>query len=63
MNTVAVILFILLAAIVAVLFTGVGLMVKGGELNRKYGNKLMVARVSLQGLAVLLLGALFVMSK
>ena len=63
MNVAAIILFILLACILAVLFTGVGLMVKGGELNRKYGNKLMVARVSLQGLAVVVLGAIFLMSK
>lgn len=63
MNFIAIILFILLAAIVVVLFTGVGVMVKGGETNQKYGNKIMVARVSLQGLALLLLGALFVFGR
>ena len=63
MNTAAIILFMLLAAILVVLFTGVGLMVKGGEMNKKYSNKLMVARVSLQGLALMVLGALFLMSK
>ena len=63
MNTAAIILFMLLAAILVVLFTGVGLMVKGGEMNKKYSNKLMVARVSLQGLALVVLGALFLMSK
>jgi hypothetical protein len=29
-------------------------MAKGGEFNKKYGNKLMRARVALQGLAILL---------
>jgi hypothetical protein len=63
MNTAAIILFILLAAILVVLFTGVGFMVKGGDMNKKHSNKLMIARVSLQGLALAVLGALFLMSK
>lgn len=63
MNALAIILFILLFAIVIVLLTGVGFMAKGGELNKKYGNKLMIARVSLQVLAVLVLGILFMTSK
>jgi Hypoxia induced protein conserved region len=29
-------------------------MAKGGEFNRKYGNKLMRLRIALQGLAILL---------
>jgi hypothetical protein len=29
-------------------------MARGGEFNRKYGNKLMRARVALQGLAIVL---------
>ena len=50
-----VIVLVVLLLVVAVLVVGVLLMAKGGEANRKYGNKLMIARVSLQGLAILLL--------
>lgn len=42
-----------------VLVTGVGFMMKGGKFNKKYGNKLMVARVSLQGLTLLLVILMF----
>lgn len=34
------------------LFVGIISMAKGGEFNRKYGNKLMQARVYMQGLAL-----------
>lgn len=37
---------------VAVLATGMVSMIKGGEFNTKYGNKLMQARVWMQGLAL-----------
>lgn len=43
---------ITMALIVIVLITGIALMAKGGELNKKYSNKLMKARVYLQGLAL-----------
>ena len=43
-----------LFAVLAVLLAGVFSMAKGGEFNRKYGNKLMRWRVGLQGLALLL---------
>jgi hypothetical protein len=46
-----------------VMLTGVGLMMKGGPLNAKYGNKLMVARVGLQALTLLMLGVLFTAGK
>jgi hypothetical protein len=46
---------IALLATLAVLLTGVAGMVKGGEFNRRYGNKLMQLRVLLQGCAVLLI--------
>lgn len=42
----------LMLATAAVLVTGIVLMARGGEANRKYGNKLMVARVALQGAAL-----------
>lgn len=47
-------LMITMAAVLGVLITGIVIMGKGGELNAKYGNKLMQARVMLQGLALLL---------
>ncbi|MDH3594764.1 MAG: twin transmembrane helix small protein [Rhodospirillales bacterium] len=49
--------FILAAAmlaVVAVLFAGLFAMARGGEFNRKYGNKLMRWRVALQGSAILI---------
>ena len=48
-----------LVALVAVLITGVVSMIRGGEFNRRYGNRLMRARVLLQGLAILVLALLF----
>ena len=39
----------------AVVFTGAISMAKAGEFNKKYGNKLMQARVGLQALTLLLL--------
>jgi hypothetical protein len=41
-------------AAVGALLLGVFSMAKGGEFNRKYGNKLMRLRIVLQGLAILL---------
>lgn len=38
--------------VLASLAVGLIAMVKGGEFNKKYGNRLMRARVSLQGLAL-----------
>lgn len=49
--------------VVAVLFLGIAMMLKGGELNKKYGNKLMTARVILQGAAIGLLALLWFFSK
>jgi high-affinity Fe2+/Pb2+ permease len=43
---------IAMVAVVAILLLGVLSMAKGGEFNRKYGNKLMRARVLCQGLAI-----------
>lgn len=52
----------LMFAVFAVLITGIIMMIKGGESNRKYSNKLMTWRVSLQGLALVVLGILFLLS-
>jgi hypothetical protein len=48
-----------LAAVVIVLGIGVVSMLRGGGLNRKYGNHLMRARVATQALTVLLLVVYF----
>ncbi len=54
---------IALAGTLAVLFAGVFAMARGGEFNRKWGNKLMRARVATQGLAILLLFVLFLINR
>ena len=46
-------------ATLGVLFTGIVSMFRGGEFNRRYGNKLMRARVILQGITLVLLALLF----
>lgn len=50
--------FILIAlsmlAVLISLFAGLYVMARGGELDKKYSNRLMRARIMLQGLAVLL---------
>lgn len=56
-------MFGLMIATVIVLMVGVVFMARGGEVNQKYSNKLMVARVTLQGLAILILGILFYLGK
>lgn len=53
----------LMGATALVLLVGIGLMARGGEANRKYGNKLMVMRVTLQGLALAAMALLLIMKK
>jgi hypothetical protein len=43
-----------LVAVVMTLFSGLTSMSKGGDFNRRHGNRLMRLRVALQALAVLL---------
>lgn len=43
-----------LIAVVATLFSGLASMSKGGDFNRRHGNRLMRLRVGLQAFAVLL---------
>jgi hypothetical protein len=50
-----ILLAIALGLTLIVLFAGVITMGRGGEVGRKYGNKLMRWRVILQGIAVVLL--------
>lgn len=53
MSTIFLVIAILAAvAVVASLATGLVGMARGGEFNAKYGNKLMRARVILQGVAI-----------
>ncbi len=52
-----------LAATVIVLIAGVIAMLRGGEFNRKYGNKLMRARVAAQALVIALLFALYLINR
>ena len=54
MSGVFIVLIVLaMLAVVASLALGVFFMAKGGEDNKKYANKLMQARVTLQGIALL----------
>ena len=49
-----ILLAIALLAVLGVLFAGIFAMARGGEFNRKFGNRLMRWRVALQGLAIVL---------
>ncbi|MBF87156.1 MAG: hypothetical protein CMJ14_04045 [Pelagibacterales bacterium] len=48
-------IYIFLFAVFIVLATGIISMLRGGDFNKKWGNKLMRARVILQAIAVLLI--------
>lgn len=50
------VLVAVLVAVLAVLATGVVVFARGGEFNRRHGNRLMNLRVGVQFLAVLVLG-------
>lgn len=52
-----------LVAVSVVLFMGIGSMTKGGEFNRRHGNRLMRWRVGLQALAVLIIIAIFIVNQ
>ena len=55
-------LIVALIAVVLSLLAGVISMAKGGEFNAKYGNLLMRARVASQGVAIILLFIMMLMS-
>lgn len=55
MNTFMLLIALGTVATVAVLFTGLGSMVKGGEFDDRHSHQLMIARVGLQAFTVLLL--------
>ncbi len=52
--TFSILMALAMLSVLGVLGLGIFGMVKGGEFNRKYSNKLMRARVGLQALAILL---------
>ena len=52
-----------LALTLAALLAGVVVMARGGEINRKYGNRFMRARIVLQGVAVALFILLMLTSR
>ena len=55
MSTFAFVLFVLAGiTTLGVLFAGLFVMARGGETNRKYGNKLMRWRIVAQGVALLM---------
>ena len=56
-----ILLVVAMSATLAVLFTGIIGFLRGGEFNRKYGNKLMQARVGLQFAALAILGIMFIL--
>jgi hypothetical protein len=55
MTLLTTLLMLAMLATLGVLAVGLAGFFHGGEFNRKYGNKLMQARVALQALAILLL--------
>jgi hypothetical protein len=50
----SVLLVVAMLAVLGALFVGLFAMVRGGEFNEKYGNRLMRARVILQGVALVM---------
>lgn len=56
-----ILLIVAMVAVLIVLVLGIFLMATGGEKNRKYGNKIMGLRVTLQAVALVVLAVLFLM--
>ena len=54
-------IFAMLATL-GVLFFGIFTMARGGDFNRKYSNRIMRARIVLQGLALLLFAGIMVIA-
>ncbi len=54
-QTLTILLAIALGLTLLVLFAGIISMARGGEFNRKHGNRLMRLRVAVQGAAILIL--------
>jgi hypothetical protein len=61
-GTLGIVVLVLMGLTALVLIAGIGLMARGGEANRKYGNKMMALRVVMQALTLAAF-ALFVLTK
>ena len=57
-----ILMIIALALTLLVLFVGIGAFAVGGKFNQKYSNKLMRARVLMQGIAIILFVTLMLLS-
>lgn len=62
MTIVSFLLSVMIATVI-VLVIGIIMMAIGGKTNDKYSNKLMIARVSLQAVAIILLGLVYMLYK
>jgi hypothetical protein len=51
-----ILVFALMLATAAIMAVGLGAMVMGGSFNQRYGNRLMMARVTCQGLTLAAVG-------
>lgn len=58
----AVLIVIAMLMTLGVLFSGLFVMARGGEVNRKYGNKLMRWRIICQGIALALIAVAALMN-
>ncbi len=64
MNSILTIMIaIAMLSVLGVLAIGIAGFIQGGEFNKKYGNKLMQARVVLQGVALALIALAFFLSQ
>tara|TARA_B100000965_G_C19484640_1_gene710194 strand:- start:498 stop:749 length:252 start_codon:yes stop_codon:yes gene_type:complete len=57
-----ILMFIALGLTLLVLFVGIGAFALGGKFNQKYSNKLMRARVLMQGIAIILFAVIMLLS-
>jgi len=60
MSFLIILLFIAMVATFLVMMAGIILMARGGEVNNRYGNRLMQTRVLLQGISLALLAILLI---
>jgi hypothetical protein len=58
-----VLLVVALLVVLGILFTGLVAMARGGEFNRKYGNRLMRWRVIAQAVALVILALAFLLTR
>ncbi|AZL15265.1 HIG1 domain-containing protein [Rickettsiales endosymbiont of Stachyamoeba lipophora] len=61
MNKVTLLIFMFIT--IAIVIAGVLLMARGGKLNKKFSNKLMVARVIFQAIALVVAFLIFAVNK